>query len=276
MLDQAIVGREPAMDLTELYERDVRQRLWAVTDRDVIEALQGEMAPKRNVIIADGHHRYETALTYQQEMQQRCPHAPGNAAFNYCMASLVSMDDPGLIVLPTHREVYNWPQVEGSEILARAEPLFEILPAGDLAHCLDTMRAHEQRHAFGFYDGQYRVLVVRPGVSIDREISGPRSSTWKSLDVSILHGMILEPLVGLGQDQAETEEHLRYHRDPQLAIDNVDAGRGEYALLVNATRIAQVQACAELGEKMPQKSTDFYPKMITGLTMMPAEAGEQI
>ena len=276
-LDAVIAGREPDIDVVEMFESGVQQQLWVVSDQAPIRAVQQEMAPKENLIIADGHHRYETALSYRDEMRTRHRDAPANAAFNYRMVGLVSMDDPGLVILPTHREVFDYPQVTGDEVLARIESTFEVIPVADLNECLAQMRTNEPRHAFGFYgDGNYNVLVLKRPDLIEQQITEDRSLSWKSLDVSIAHKILLESIVGLSEQAIENQANLRYHRDPLLAVQNVDSGNGNFVFLLNPTRVIQVKACAEQGEKMPQKSTDFYPKMITGLTMMPVGAQERI
>ncbi|HUT19653.1 MAG TPA: DUF1015 domain-containing protein [Anaerolineae bacterium] len=276
-LDAAIEGRAPAIDATEMYEDTVRQQLWVVRDPQAIRAVASEMAPVRNLIIADGHHRYETALTYRDEMRERYPDAPPDAAFNYRMATFVSMDDPGLAILPTHREVFGLLQLRPAQVLSDAARAFHIFPVHDLEACLAEMRTHAPEHALGFYaGGRYHVLVLRDSVQLDQWIPEPRSTAWKSLDVTIAHRVFLEQVVGLPAETAETQASLRYHRDPALAIEDVDAGRGSFVLLLNPTRIEQVRACAEGGERMPQKSTDFCPKLVSGLTMMPVPAEERI
>jgi uncharacterized protein (DUF1015 family) len=277
ILEQAIAGREPEVDVAEMYESDVQQRLWVVIDRAAIEAVQEEMSAKRNLIIADGHHRYETALTYRDEMRGRHPGAPAEAAFNYRMVCLVGMDDPGLIILPTHREVFDHPGVAPDEILRRAAGAFEVLPVPDIGACFAAMAEREREHAFGLYaGGSYCVLVLRDAGLIEAWIEDARSPAWKSLDVTIAHRIILERLAGLPAEAVEAEAHVRYHRDPLLPVENVDHGRGDFCLFLNPTRIDQVKACAAQGEPMPQKSTDFYPKMVSGLTMMAVGAEDRL
>jgi uncharacterized protein (DUF1015 family) len=272
ILDAAIAGRAPDIDAVEMYEKDVRQQLWVVRDEGTIRAVQGEMAPKRNLIIADGHHRYETALNYARLASQG--QAPADAAYNYCMAALVGMDDPGLTILPTHREVLNCPQVHTTDILARAASLFDIAPASGLEDCLAEIATYatgpDARPAFGLYtrDG-YHVLALKSPDRVEGCMPGERSPEWKSLDVTIAHKVLLEQIIGLSEQALEQQAELRYHRDPGPAIESVNSGQSDLVLLLNATRIEQVRACAKQGEKMPQKSTDFYPKMIAGLTMMP-------
>jgi uncharacterized protein (DUF1015 family) len=190
--------------------------------------------------------------------------------------TLVSMDDPGLVILPTHREVFGT-QIDPAEVLARAQEGFEVIPAADVDACLAEMAARAAEHAFGFYAGGcYHVLVLRDPALIDRWIAENRSLDWKSLDVSIAHKILLERVAGLSAEELEAQANLRYHRDPSLAIESVDKGEGDFVLLLNPTRIEQVKACAGQGEKMPQKSTDFYPKMVTGLTIMSVGMGERL
>ncbi|MBN1639906.1 MAG: DUF1015 domain-containing protein [Anaerolineae bacterium] len=277
ILDDAIAGRAPDLEARELYESDVRQQLWVVHEPETIDAVAALMAPMRHLIIADGHHRYETALAYRDEMRARHPAAPPEAAFNHCMATFVGMDDPGLSILATHREVFGLPHVSLDEILSRAQADWSIAASPDLEACLAAMRAREQAHAFGLYArGQYHVLTLRNGKAIERWITEPRSAAWKSLDVTIAHRLLLEHVVGLPAEAAERAENLRYHRDAAGAVASVDAGRGDLVVLLNPTRIEQVKACAEAGDKMPQKSTDFYPKVVAGLTILPVDAEERL
>jgi uncharacterized protein (DUF1015 family) len=258
------------VDVVETHEADVRQQVWVVQDPDILRAVQAEMAPKRNLIIADGHHRYETALTYQSERHL----SPGNAA-NYCMATLVSMDDPGLVILPTHREVFGMARFSASEVLARAKTCFEIAPVADLETCLHTMAMHAPaKHAFGLYaERRYHTLILRDLNLLERCAPDRCLPGREPLDVTIAHKLVLEQLIGLPASTAGQQPFLRYHRDPCPAIDNVDRGRGNLVLLVNGTPIQQVKTYAEHGTRMPSKSTDFYPKMIAGLTMMPIGTG---
>jgi uncharacterized protein (DUF1015 family) len=287
ILDEAIAGRAPDIDAHEMYEQDVRQQLWVVQDAATIQAVEREMAPKRNLIVADGHHRYETALNYRQERRaaKRCTpssdKAGTNAAYNYCMASLVSMDDPGLVILPTHREILGMPQMDIERFVARAREFFCITPVADLDACLTALKTNQLDHAFGLYaQDRYRVLVLKSFDRIAHWMDSDRSRAWQSLDVSIAHKILLEQLLGLPEqgadDRKEQQMNLRYHRDPRLAVNNVRLGKGNLVLLLNPTRIDQVKTCAEEGIRMPTKSTDFYPKMVAGLTMMPVDGEERL
>jgi uncharacterized protein (DUF1015 family) len=273
LLDKAIAGQAPDIDVVEAHEADVCQQVWVIRDPGVLRAVTIEMAPKRNLIIADGHHRYETALSYQGEQRP-----PPDAAANYCMATLVSMDDPGLVILPTHREVMNLSELNIAHVLSRAEACFEIAPSPDMETCLASMAAQAPtRHAFGLYaEGRYYTLMLSDSNLLERCAPDRRSPGRDALDVSIAHKIVLEQLVGLPTQAVEQPPYLRYQRDPRPAIRNVDRGKSNLVLLVNPTRMDQVKTYAERGVKMPSKSTDFYPKMIAGLTMMPIGGQEKI
>ena len=279
LIRRAIEGREPVVDVREIFENDVRQRMWVITDPAFIAALQAEMAPKRNLIIADGHHRYETALSYRNIQRAANPHLPADAALNYVGATLVSMDDPGLVILPTHREIRHFTAASPAEVLARARQYFTVEPVADLETCLSAVNAHPTGHAFGFYGGPevgFHVLTLQDDDLVRRLIPDRRSTAWKSLALSILHRILLEQIAGVPAQGIEDKTMVRYHRDPRQPVENVDRGDGDFVFFVSATRIDEVKAVAAHGETMPQKSTDFYPKMIAGLAMLPIGNGERL
>lgn len=274
LLRAAIADRAPAIDATELFENQVRQRVWVITDPEVIHAAQGIFAPLRGLIIADGHHRYETALAYRREQQA----LPPDAAASFISATLVSMDDPGLIILPTHREIHDFGAVSPAEVLARAAAHFAVAPAADLEAMLAAVNAHPRGHAFGFYGGPevgFHVLTLRDEAILDT-LAPDRSPAWRSLAVTIAHRLLLEQVAGVPVAGIEDKSQIRYHRDPRRPVENINAGRGEFAIFLSPTTMAQIKAVAAYGEKMPQKSTDFYPKMVSGLVMLPAGPEERL
>jgi len=213
LLDAAIEG-QPGFELRELFERDVVQRFWVVTDRQVIQAVVEEMAPKRNLIIADGHHRYETALNYRDEMRTKHPDAPPNAGFNYRMVTLVSMEDPGLVILPTHRLIHSYGRMGGREALERAQEYFEVTPVVDRATLEAALAQAEPTHPrFGFYDGTYAVLTLRDPDVMERLLPD-RAPDWRMLDVTILHELFIERVLGIDKAAVERKENIEYLRDP--------------------------------------------------------------
>ena len=275
LLGAAVEG-QPGFELHELFEHDVTQRFWAVTDPDVVAAVVEEMAPRRNLIIADGHHRYETALNYRDEMRAAHPDAPANAGFNYRMVTLVSMEDPGLVILPTHRLVHSYGRMDGAAALDRAKEYFDVVPVADRPALGAALAEADPAHPrLGFYDGAYTALTLRDTAVLERLLPD-RTPDWRLLDVSVLHELFIERVLGIEKGAVERKENIEYLRDPQMGYDAVDQGKAEFLLVMNPTRMEQVRACTAAGEKMPQKSTDFYPKVISGLVMRPIGAEERL
>lgn len=276
LFDTAIVGRNADADVRELFESDVRQQIWVVTEPGIIAQVVAEMAPKRGLIIADGHHRYETALNYRTEMQAKHPGAPADAGFNYRMVTLVSMDDPGLTILPTHREMYNYTAKTTTQILSDAAEHLEVTPMADRAELeLAMAEATPGDRRIGFYHGSYYQLRLTDPEIMARVVPD-RVEEWRMLDVSILHELLIERVMGISKDQVAAKENIEYHRDLDLAISRVDEGQALCVFIMNPTRMAEVKACSEKGAKMPQKSTDFYPKVITGLVAMSVGVEERL
>ena len=276
IFDAAIAGREPDADVRELFEEDVRQQIWVVSDPDVLARVEKEMAPKRGLIIADGHHRYETALNYRAEMREQHPAAPPNAGFNYRMVTLVSMDDPGLTILPTHREMHSYTAKTTAQLLSEAADYFEVVPMTDRATLEAALpETSPLERQIGFYDGNYYLLRLK-SPEIMAQIAPDRVEEWRLLDVSILHELLIERLMGISKEQVAAKENIDYHRDLDLAISNVDQGKAQCVFIMNPTRMTEVNACSDKGAKMPQKSTDFYPKVITGLVAMAVGVEERL
>jgi uncharacterized protein (DUF1015 family) len=276
LFDAAINGRPPNIDIRELFEKEVRQQMWVITEPEVIGQVIAEMTSKRGLIIADGHHRYETALNYRAEMREKHPTAPASAGFNYCMITLVSMDDPGLTILPTHRQMHAYTAKTTAQILADAGEYFEVTPMTDRTALESALaEATPTNRRIGFYDGTYHLLQLK-GPEIMAHVVPDRVEEWRMLDASILHELLIERVMGISKERVAAKENIDYHRDLDLAISNVDGGKALCVYIMNPTRMVEVKACSGKGAKMPQKSTDFYPKVITGLVAMPVGAKEQL
>jgi uncharacterized protein (DUF1015 family) len=276
IFDAAIAGREPDIDVRELFEKDVRQQVWVVTDPEVLAQVTAEMAPKTGLIIADGHHRYETALNYRAEMRAKYPDAPANAGFNFRMVTLVSMDDPGLTILPTHREMHDYQAKTTSQILEDAKQYFEVTAMDSRAALEEAMaKATPNDRRLGFYGGGYYLLRLSDPDVMTRVVP-ERAEEWRMLDVSILHELMIERVMDVSKEKVEAKENIEYHRDLDLAIQRVDEGKAQCVFIMNPTRIEEVKACSAQGEKMPQKSTDFYPKVISGLVAMPVTPDDEL
>ncbi len=272
IINQAAI-RQPLVDFTD--EHDVRHRLFAVSDTDSIETVATLMADK-TCIIADGHHRYETALNYYKET--------GNPTAAYQMTAFVNACHDGLVVLATHRLVNNLSDFSFEDFLTALKRDFELtkFPFTDGG---ETKRAAKQKmltqmkakltadsNAFGIYAGgaAFYTAVLKNKERMDSAVAD-MSRAYRSLDVSVLHKLILERLLGIAEKQLADGTHIEYVKDTDTAtdesIDKVDSGQKQIAFFMNPPKISQIRAVAEAGEKMPQKSTYFYPKMYTGLTI---------
>jgi len=258
-LDEA--KREPPLVRTATRD-NVLHRLWSITDTERISRLQRLLADKE-LLIADGHHRYETALAYRDENQ---------------MMALVNAANAGLVVLPTHRLVRGLPDFDPERFLGRLRRDFHVRSyPGDSSAVrsavLKAMRArqNEGRHAFCLYlgNGRHHLLVLRDESGMDDVAD--RSDVWRRLDVAILHHLVLGKAMGIAPEAIEGQEHIEYVQDfPHAVRQAADSvrGRGAQALfLLNPTRVEDILAVAHRRELMPQKSTFFYPKVHTGIVM---------
>ncbi len=275
IMDRALQGLSPFV-LRELFENDVEQRFWVVTDPYVIAEVVAEMEPKVNLIIADGHHRYETAINYRDRMRAKYPDAPANAGFNYRMVTLVSMSDPGLVILPTHRLIHSYSAKTSKQIIADADAIFHIQSVPDreaLEAALEQATPEAPR--VGFYDGDFTVFTLKSPEAM-AEVAPDRDPAWQMLDVSILHELLIERIMGLSQESVERKENIEYLRDVDMGYEQVDQGQANFLFIMNPTRMDQVRDCTAAGAKMPQKSTDFYPKIISGLVALPVGADERL
>ncbi len=265
-------ARGPA--LLDMADDDgVRHRLYAVTGRADIDAIARMMADK-SVVIADGHHRYETGLATLAER--------GEAAA-WQMMAFVNTCHEGLVVLATHRLVGNVPDFDGKQLITAVKEHFVVeriasdgVPGKKRAcgNMMERLRGHFDagRNAFGIYwgDGAFYVAVLEDASAMDGPGAG-RSKAWRGLDVAILHKLVIERLLGVGESQLAAEGFVEYIKDKENAIGDsiraVDEGRKQVAFFMNPPRISQIREVAEAGEKMPQKSTFFHPKFFTGLVI---------
>lgn len=263
---RAAIDRKPDASATD--KDGVRSDLWQITDPDAIAKITDWLEPER-IVIADGHHRYSAALAYRNEMRDQGgvpAHAESDAPYDYIMMTLVSMEDPGLVVLPTHRLVRNLLGFDARTFLARLRESFDVREVPDEG--LTEAVQESGSHSFGLHlKGQSYAIKLKPSVHPERAIESPGSDALKRLDVSVLHSLILERLLGIGAQQVASQSNLSYTRDPAEAMKSVDRGEYQAFFLMNPTKVEEVKAVAAAGDKMPQKSTFFYPKLLTGLVM---------
>jgi uncharacterized protein (DUF1015 family) len=252
----------PLIDVTD--DVGTRHEIWRVSDASSVEALNKFFAD-RVLLIADGHHRYQTTGLYHQETGQE-----ENA---WVLATLYAVDDPGIVILPTHRVVKNIQNFNATELRQKLAEDFEVTSwTGDVDSLMEHLRSQPaDQHVFAYYEpgNGLTVLKLRDEKRLEQYVTAERSLDWMKLDVSILHRLILDKLLGITQEAVAREGNLEYRRWPQDAIDTVKSGQAQAVFFLNATRPTQVRDLATKGELMPQKSTDFYPKLLSGLVAMP-------
>jgi len=274
---EAAIQRPPDIQAKELHEKDVLHQVWVVKDPEVVAKVSEEMAPKSNLIIADGHHRYETALNYQAEMRAKNPDAPAEAGFNYRMVAMVSMSDPGLTILPTHRLIFDYQALSSDQILTRVKEYFQVEEVSSRAELEERLeRVGSRIGVIGFASSQGFYLLTLKSTDVMNDLAPDRVQAWRELDVSILHSLLLNKIMEVDQEKIDALENIKYLREPDLGYDEVKDSDTSFLFILNPTRIDQVTACTDAGEKMPQKSTDFYPKIVTGFAMLPVQVTETL
>jgi len=274
---EAAIQRPPDIQAKELHEKDVLHQVWVVKDPEVVAKVSEEMAPKSNLIIADGHHRYETALNYQAEMRAKNPDAPAEAGFNYRMVAMVSMSDPGLTILPTHRLIFDYQALSSDQILTRVKEYFQVEEVSSRAELEERLeRVGSKIGVIGFASSQGFYLLTLKSTDVMNDLAPDRVQAWRELDVSILHSLLLNKIMEVDQEKIDALENIKYLREPDLGYDEVKDSDTSFLFILNPTRIDQVTACTDAGEKMPQKSTDFYPKIVTGFAMLPVQVTETL
>jgi len=264
--------KEAMIDFTD--RGGVRHRLFGIDESDDVRAIEKMMSDK-HAVIADGHHRYETALNYRAESE--------NKTADYRMMTFVNMQNPGLIILPTHRLVRNLSEFDIEELLTRMKAYFEIESCpfaddGEKVQAKERMfnRMKEEfekgNSAFGIYAGTecFYSVVLNETEAMKKAAPGMSAAAGK-LDVNVLHKLVIEGILGIGDKQLASQSNIEYIKDIGDAIDKsvarADNGDSQAVFFMNPTRIAQVRTVAAAGEKMPQKSTFFYPKVYTGLVI---------
>jgi len=277
----------PTTEVTDEY--GVLNRLWKISDPGLIELVRSKMRDKR-LIIADGHHRYETALNYRNERRGTSTQVVGaprersggvtvqaigteEAPYELVMMTFVNMNNPGLVILPTHRVVHSMPSFSPDTLQASAREYFNVEEVDssvgserattilrEAGHVGTAMLAATASKVFLLHTPKTPSSMF-PGLSIRQQ----------SLDVVQLHKVLLEGVLSLSEESVRNQENLSYVRDADKALAAVRSGRANVAFLINSCRIEQVRDIAFAGEVLPQKSTDFFPKLLSGLTIYALE-----
>ncbi|WP_061214472.1 DUF1015 domain-containing protein [Syntrophomonas wolfei] len=255
--------KEQAPDINIIDEAGETHKIWVIKNEELIERIVALLAD-RPVYIADGHHRYETALEYYHEMKEQ-----GLQGYDYVMATLVNVFDEGLVVLPTHRLVGNIPGFKLDAFMNRLADLFEIELYKDknIGAFMQELESKGKKHrVFGMYSGKdIFFLELKNPEQASKLLPDNKSAAWEKLDVALLDNIILDQLLGINEQKRRSQENLAYTRSEEWLMEQIDNRNYQLGFLLNPTRVEEIIAVAQARDKMPQKSTYFYPKLITGL-----------
>jgi uncharacterized protein (DUF1015 family) len=254
-------------DVTAAYPKDVQNHLWRVTAPDVLNAIQERIADS-TLFIADGHHRYETALAYQAWCRKGDRTAPGSRPCDWVMMMFVAMEDPGLVILPTHRCLAPGKIADTKAFLASMAKIGKVttVPGGlsGSKPVAGLERAGRKGPVLGLsFDGRtLHLIAVSKAAAASKALEG-LSKAQRGLDVTLLHRLILEPMLGITKERAEHD--LVFTAKAEEGVKRLRTGASGAVFFLNPTRIQQLRDVAGAGERMPQKSTFFYPKLVTGI-----------
>ncbi len=277
LVDRAFAGLDdeaPIVDATTLDH--VRQRLWRLTDPARIAEVSRALADAK-IYIADGHHRYETMLALRDELGQG---ASVLSSVNYGSMFLCAIDDPGLLVFPTHRVIHGLEGFDRVQLLERARAHFvvEESPLTDAAAVrAELARRGQAAPAFALVTASgLAFLTQRSDVDLSQVAALAGPAVLRRLDVTLLHALVIEELLHISRAAQEAQTNLRYIKDMASALAAAQKPDVQAVLLMNPTPVDDVRAVADAGEVMPQKSTFFYPKLASGVVINPVAVDEEV
>ncbi len=270
---QEAAKAQPTAEMRDEY--DVQHRLWAIFDAARVQKIVELMAPQE-LVIADGHHRYETALAYRDECRAKAGRIDPDAPYEKAMWTCFNVNQDGLTILPTHRLVRDVAGFSVEKFLKAASAYFNWYAYpftsreqreesfAEFRH--DLERRGHAGHAIGFYAGEskFYLLVLRNTAELERLLPDI-SPAQRQLDVVLLHRLLLHKCLGITAEKVTAETNVSYEREMEHAVAAVDAKKAQVAFLLNPVRVKTVMEIALAGDVMPQKSTDFYPKLLSGL-----------
>ena len=256
--------------------------LWRVSDPAVLQAVSAAMDDK-NLYIADGHHRYETMLALRDKLLAENPTAGPQSALRFGMMFLANIDDPGLVVLPTHRLVHSVAGFDATKLRERLREYFVLSEVAGGARDAIGLRAElaaaaQKGTSFALVmPGESVATILTLRSDVDLAAAGlAGSKETLSLDVTLLHGLVLEKILGIDRAAQEAQSSIHYVKHTQVALDRCAAGEGQACFLMNATPVSQIVAVSDADEVMPQKSTFFYPKIASGMVFNPIDLADDL
>lgn len=280
MLSVAVEGTAPFIEVEQ--DKGDELRLWRITDDGLIQKVQKEMAAQ-SLLIADGHHRYEATLRYRDHMRAERGQADGGEAFNYIMAYCANMNDDNLVILPTHRLVRGFAHKPFLELEEALQSYFYVeqhpkTPEGKVSFLKALKTAAKKHRVIGASfkrDPRYLILRLK-NKRIMQRLAKELSAPLRELDVSTLHLLILEHILGMTPEQQVSGDAIRYSQDEENVLQALEKEDFQAAFILNPSKTDEVLAIASGGEKMPQKSTYFYPKLPSGLIVNKISPEERI
>ena len=267
---QAIVENEQPLIEAEDADGNSHQ-VWRITDRAVVGTIQATLRDK-DLYIADGHHRYETAVNYMDECQEKSWQPAAPESFGVRMMTLFNVSEPGMSIRPIHRLVHGIENFDGSSFLGAAAEHFHVERHDSFDEMVSATRDGCRQHTLGCVAADSFVTLTLKDESImNKLVASDLSEDYRQLDVTILHAAILDRLLGIDAQALEEQRNVTYTVDAENGVSMVKSGREQLLFYLNSTTPDEVIRVADHNEKMPQKSTDFYPKLLTGLVLTKME-----
>ena len=267
---QAIVENETPLIEAEDADGN-RHQVWRITDNAVIGTIQAALSDK-DLYIADGHHRYETAVNFLSECEEQAWQTAAPESFDVRMMTLFNVSEPGMSIRPIHRLVHGIENFAVAKFFQAATEHFQVETHDSMEEMVSMTRNGRQQHTFGCVaKDTFATLTLRDEAIMERLVSSDHSEDYKQLDVSILHAAILDQLLGIDAQALEEQRNVTYTVDADQGVSMVKEGSEQLFFYLNATSPDEVVRVADRNEKMPQKSTDFYPKLLTGLVLTKME-----
>ncbi len=252
----------PLLDLVN--EENIRHRLWRIDEEESVNLMVEAMRDKK-LFIADGHHRYESALEYRNELRKNNPRHSARESYNYVVAYFVNMENNGLEILPIHRAIRSFAGFDGKRLIVEAGKYFDIKKVDNLKELLGQLKDEKARHRTGMYMGgnEFYLLGLKDE-KITKGLIAGRQEIFCQLDVVILHTLIIERVLKISP---ESQQRIDYSEKINEAVGKVRDGSHCVAFFLRPVKLSEFKAVVEAGEVMPKKSTFFYPKLLSGLVI---------
>lgn len=256
--------RHAAPFIDAMDYQSARNQVWRCADKSVIERVRKTLREKQ-LFIADGHHRYETAINYRNLRIGENPNHTGAEAYNFIMAFMTNMFDEGLVVFPTHRLVHGLPQFDLDGLLENLNPFFGAQELAGKQQLKEFLSLYPHG-AFGVVT-RAKIFGIHLACDLEKAIPEPMPRELKALDVTLLHHLIIGKMLGISAEAQTLQTNLNYSKDIDEVFEMVQSGKAQLGFVMNPTSVAEVEAVSKIGEVMPQKSTFFFPKVLTGVVL---------